>query len=207
MEFLGTFFLVLTIGMCVMPPNALGSMAPVAVGCVLMAMIYAGGHISGAHYNPAVTLAAVVRGAHPANHALAYIAAQAAAASAASLLVLFLKGNPSPSPMSIDPFPALLAEFLFTFALAFVVLNVATAKATANNGYFGLAIAGTVVAGAYAVGGLSGGAFNPAVALALAVMRILKWSDLWVHMVGGIGGGAAAGVVFKMIVQERAQAI
>ncbi len=203
MEFIGTFFLVLTIGMCVVPPNATGSMAPIAIGAVLMVMVYAGGHISGAHYNPAVTLAAVVRGAHPANQAIGYVAAQVAAGFAASLVALFLKGNPTPSPMSIDLFPALLAEFLFTFALAFVVLNVATAKATANNGYFGLAIAFTVVAGAYAVGGISGGAFNPAVAVSLAIMKIIKWADIWVHLVGSLGGGAAAGVAFKMIVHEK----
>lgn len=207
MEFIGTFFLVFTIGMCVMPPSALGSLAPVAIGGVLLAMLYAGGHISGAHYNPAVTLAAVVRGAHPVSHAAGYIIAQLVAGVAASILVLFMKGNPTPSPMSIDPVPALFAEFLFTFALAFVVLNVATAKATANNGYFGLAIAFTVVAGAFAVGGISGGAFNPAVAVSLAVMKLLKWSDIWVHLVGSLAGGAVAGFAFKVIVQERASSI
>lgn len=98
--------------------------------------------------------------------------------------------------------PALISEFLFAFALCFVVLNVATAKATANNSYFGLAIGFTVLVGAYAVGPFSGGAFNPAVALGLGVTGLVGWSDIWIHLLGDFAGGAAAALAFKAIVSE-----
>lgn len=206
MEFIGTFFLVFTIGTCVVAPSALGSFAALAIGSALMVMLYAGGHISGAHYNPAVTLAAVVRGAHPVALAVPYALAQVIAGVVAGVLVMYLKGNPTPAPMAINVPHALIVEFLFTFALAFVVLNVATAKTTANNGYFGLAIAFTVVAGALAVGGISGGAFNPAVAVSLAIMKVVKWADIWVHLAANIAGGIAAGLAFKAMVSDKSLA-
>src|SRR3954463_9668232 len=90
----------------------------------------------------------------------------------------------------------LLVEFLFTFALAHVVLNVATAKGTENNSFYGLAIGFTVLVGAFAVGGISGGAFNPAVAIAGAIMKTLTPSQIWIHILADFMGGAAAAGVF-----------
>jgi aquaporin Z len=90
----------------------------------------------------------------------------------------------------------LVAEFLFTFALAWVVLNVATARGTENNSFYGLAIGFTVVVGAYAVGAVSGGAFNPAVAIGGMVMGLLSWGDIWVYLLANLAGGAAAAFAF-----------
>ena len=195
-ELIGTFFLVLTIGM------VSGELAPLAIGSVLMVMIYAGGHISGGHYNPAVTLAAFLRGRCPKSDIAPYLLAQVGGAALAALTVSLLKGDVGNSIRSISIVPTFLAEFLFTFALAYVVLNVATAKGTAGNSNYGLAIGFTVVAGAYAVGGISGGAFNPAVAIGAAMMKAFAWQNLWVYFLANFGGGAAAGAVFKMLNPE-----
>ena len=167
-EFIGTFFLVLTIG-CTGLAAAPGVIAPLAIGSVLMAMIYAGGHISGAHYNPAVTLGVFLRGRCPASDVLPYWGAQLLGAAGAALIVSFaLRGAPV-TPLPAPKLGAFLAEFLFTFALVYVVLNVATADATDGNSYFGLAIGFTVLAGAFAVGQVSGAAFNPAVAIGASI--------------------------------------
>jgi len=196
-EFIGTFFLVLTIG-CAVVPGATGVIAPLAIGFMLMVMVYAGGHVSGAHYNPAVTLAVWLRGRCDTKDVGPYVAAQAAAALTAAIVVGYLVG--SGSPMTISNVPAaLIAEFLFTFALATVVLNVATAKATSGNSYYGLAIGFTVASAAFAVGGISGGAFNPAVALGLAMMKLVNFQDIWIHLAADFAGGAAAASVFKFI--------
>ena len=192
-EFIGTFFLVLTVGCTVIGGAA---MPPLAIGAALMVMIYAGGHISGGHYNPAVTLAVALRGRCPTKDVAPYWAAQILGALVAGLAVKFLyhAGNDAPA-MNVPA--ALLAEFLFTFALCYVVLNVATAKATAGNSYYGLAIGFTVMTGAFAVGPISGGAFNPAVAVGISVMELSPWTDLWVFLVANFAGGAAAAGVFK----------
>jgi aquaporin Z len=167
-EFIGTFFLVLTIG-CTGIAAAPGVIAPLAIGSVLMVMIYAGGHISGAHYNPAVTLGVFLRGRCPASDVLPYWGAQLLGAAVAAWIVGFaLQGEPV-TPFVGRVIGAFLAEFLFTFALVYVVLNVATADATAGNSYFGLAIGFTVLAGAFAVGQISGAAFNPAVAIGATI--------------------------------------
>ncbi len=202
-EFVGTFFLVLTIGMVVIEPGGAGAMAPLAIGSVLMVMVYAGGHVSGAHYNPAVTLAVLLRGKCTPADAVPYVIAQVAAALVAALLVPMLKGG-AVEVTVLEPavVPALLAEFLFAFALCFVVLNVATAKTTEGNSYFGLAIGFTVLVGAYAVGAVSGGAFNPAVAIGLGTMGMVGWADIWIHLVGDFAGGAVAALAFKAIVSE-----
>ena len=166
-EFIGTFFLVSTIGFTVLAPGA-GDMAPLAIGAALMVMIFAGGHVSGGHYNPAVTLAVYPArtNARPAT-SFPTGSRRSPAPAAAAMIVLFMKGNPAVPPMDPDVTRALVAEFLYTFALCYVVLNVATAKGTSGNSFYGLAIGFTVLAGAYAVGGISGGAFNPAVAVGI----------------------------------------
>jgi aquaporin Z len=148
-EFIGTFFLVLVIGLTVIEPGA-GALAPLAIGCTLMIMVYAGGPISGGHYNPAVTLGVWMRGACETKDVAPYMAMQVLGAAAASLIVGFQKGNPMLTPMMPDVTKAILNEFLFTFALVYVVLNVATSKRSSGNSYFGLAIGFTVVIGAFA---------------------------------------------------------
>lgn len=197
-EFIGTLFLVLTIGCCVIGSNA-GVIPPLAIAAALMVLIYAGGHVSGAHYNPAVTLGVMLRGRCSPSDAVGYMVAQVGGAVVASLLVGFLKPGATVTPMTLDTTRALVAEALFTFALVYVVLNVATAKATSNNAFYGVAIAGTVLAGAFAVGGISGGAFNPAVAIGISMMGIVSWSYLWVYLIANLAGAIGAAVVFKTL--------
>ncbi len=161
-EFIGTFFLVFTVGMAV---RGHADLAPLAIGASLMVMIFAGGHVSGGHFNPAVTLAVFIRGKCDAKDVVPYWIAQFAAGLVAALIVTFLfGGKPAGGPALHGTVPSAIVEFLFTFALAWVVLNVATHKNTAGNSFYGLAIGTTVMTGAIAVGGISGGAFNPAVA-------------------------------------------
>ena len=200
-EFIGTFFLVLTIG-CTVIPGAAGVIPPLAIGAALMVMIYAGGHISGAHFNPAVTLAVFIRGKCDAKDVVPYWIAQVAAGVVAALTATFLCGK-SGTPMEITNVPAaLVAEFLFTFALAYVVLNVATAKGTSGNSFYGLAIGFTVLTGAFAVGGISGGAFNPAVAVGVGVMKLVSLSQIWIHIAADLAGGLVAGLAFKFLNPE-----
>lgn len=198
-EFIGTFFLVLTIG-CTVIGGA--SMPPLAIGAALMVMIFAGGHVSGAHYNPAVTLAVWLRGKCDTKDVVPYVIAQVVAACLAALAVGFLVGAPAKAAGALNVGKSLVAEFLFTFALAYVVLNTATAKGTSGNSFYGLAIGMTVMTGAFAVGGISGGAFNPAVAVGATLMGLIQSSDVWIHLVADFAGGAAAAFTFKFINPE-----
>jgi aquaporin Z len=203
-EFIGTFFLVFTIGMSVIKPG-LENFAPIAIGSALMIMIYAGGHISGGHYNPAVTIAVWLRGKCPSSDVAGYIASQIVAAVAAAVVALYLKGNPVLTATELNVVPSLIAEFLGTFALCWVVLNVATAKGTAGNSNYGLAIGFTVMVMAFAVGGISGGAFNPAVAVGITIMNLVKGANLWIHLVADFAGGVAAAYAFKALSPEDRQ--
>ncbi len=195
-EFIGTFFLVLTVGMA----STMGNMAPVAIGATLMVMVFAGGHISGGHYNPAVTLAVLMRGRITMGDALSYMGSQLAGAFVASFVSGWLLGNPENASINIDEttIQALVAEMLGTFALAYVVLNVATAKANSGNSFYGLAIGLTVTAMAYTLGGFSGGAFNPAVAVAQSLSGSFAWSNIWIYLIGCFGGAALAALVFNI---------
>jgi aquaporin Z len=197
-EFIGTFFLVLTVG-CTVIPGAAGVIPPLAIGAALMVMVYAGGHISGAHFNPAVTLAVFARGRCDAKDVLPYWVAQLLAGVAAAFVAMFLVGK-SGTPMEIKNVPVVfLAEFLFTFALAYVVLNSATSKDTANNSFYGLAIGLTVMVGAFSVGALSGAAFNPAVALGAAAMKLFNFYDIWIYIVANFVGALVAALTFKFL--------
>ena len=198
-EFIGTFFLILTISLAVL--GGAGAMEPVAIGLALMVMVYAGGHISGAHFNPAVTLGILIRGKITVADAVPYMIVQVVAGAIAAFVVQYLLGSDKVTALAAAANPnavkALVAEILGTFALVFVVLNVATSKATAGNSYFGLAIGLTVTAMAYALGGISGGAFNPAVAVGISVMKMAQWADIWFYLVGGFGGAVLAALLFK----------
>ncbi|NBQ68729.1 MAG: porin [Nitrosomonadaceae bacterium] len=196
-ECIGTFFLLLTIGLTVIPGSA-GVIAPLAIGSVLMVMVYAGGHISGAHYNPAVTLAVLIRGKCTMADVPVYLTAQILGAVAGALTAQFLVGLGTAAG-TIDVTKSLIAEFLFTFALAYVVLNVATAKGTSGNSFYGLAIGFVVMVGAFSVGGISGGAFNPAVAIAAPLMGLMDWNNIWIHISADFAGGALAAIVFNML--------
>lgn len=197
-EFIGTFFLLFVIGLSVIEPGGAGAMAPLAIGTILMVMVYAGGHISGGHYNPAVTLGVWMRGKCETKDVPFYMLAQVLGGLAASLLALKIKGTSlivAANPSIVNVF---IAELIFTFALVYVVLNTATAKDTAGNSYYGLAIGFTLMTAAYAIGSISGCAINPAVAVGITVMGLSKLSNLLVFLVANFAGGALAAVVFKI---------
>ena len=197
-EFVGTFFLVLTIGLTVVGGGA-GVIPPLAIGAGLMVMVYAGRHVSGAHFNPAVTLAVWMRGRCDTKDVAPYVACQVIGAGLAATAVKYLRAGAAVSPMSPAVGPALVAELLFTFALAWVVLNVATAKGTAGNSSYGLAIGMTVTAGAFAVGDISGAVFNPSVAIGISLLGLSSWSNLWIYLVANFLGAAAAALLFKTV--------
>ena len=196
-EAIGTFFLVFTIGMVVMEPAAPLGFAPLAIGTVLAVVIFVGGHVSGGMYNPAVSLAVAVRGKMSYADMVIYWVAQLAGAAAAGYLVIYMKGAPAATPFAPDMTKALIAEFVFTFLLTFTVLNVATAKGTENNSFYGWAIGMSVLAGAYAVGTVSGGAFNPAVAVGVTLMGLFSWTNIWIYFVANLAAGIVAALIFK----------
>lgn len=199
-EFIGTFFLVLTIALT-------GN--PIAIGAVLIAMVYMGGYISGAHYNPAVTLAVFLRGLIGPVPALLYMFFQILGALAAAAVYSMVKGTVFVPAVAagVSVTNATLLEALYTFALASVVLHVATATKTKDNNYYGLAIGLTVMAAAFAAGPLSGGAFNPAVGVGPILFDYTKLSahttDLAIYIGGPLLGGALAGLIFKLVGEEN----
>jgi aquaporin Z len=202
-EAIGTFFLVFTIGQTVKGPNS-SELAPLAIGSALMVMVYAGGHYSGGHYNPAVTLGVTLRGKMTWAEAVPYMVAQVIGAVVAAGVVLYIKGStsatvPESKPNEYQMIAQAIGDFLFTFALVYVVLNSATAKGTAGNSFYGLAIGFTVMTGAFAVGPVSGGAFNPAVGVGLFVMQIVGSTRLVIFLVADFLGGAAAAFVFRAL--------
>jgi len=192
-EFIGTFFLVS------------GAIFYGAIGAslALMIMIYAGGHISGAHFNPAVTTAMYIRRKVIAADLPGYYIAQLLGGIIAGALAYYVFERQGPN-LVCDGFASgavktALAEIIGTFALAYVILNVATAKGTAGNSYFGLAIGGTVLAMAVAFGSFSGGVFNPAVGLGLCVQKSMCWGNLWMFFVAPLIGGVIAAYVFRAV--------
>jgi aquaporin Z len=197
-EFVGTFFLVFTV--CTAVRSGAG-LAPLAIGAVLAAMIFAGGHISGGHYNPAVSLAVFLRGKLSVVDLGAYAVAQLLAGVVAALLARYVVPSDGTAiTIGGSDIPrAFIVELLFTFALAYVVLSVATSKDHPNNSFYGLAIGFTVLAGAVAVGSVSGGAFNPAVGVGVLVAGIAGMSALWIYLVATLAGGALAGVAFRLL--------
>ena len=201
-EFIGTFFLVLTIGLTVIAESPF---APLAIGSALMVMVFMGGHISGAHYNPAVSLAVFLRGRMDSAKEMVYywIAQILGALVAAVIVYLCVSDTFAPAPgANASMQGVLLVEFLFTFALALVVLNSATAAGTKGNSFYGLAIGFTVMVGAFAGGEISGGAFNPAVGVGPILMDVIAGggtiANIWIYLVAPLAGGAVAAFVFKI---------
>ena len=172
-EFIGSFFLTFAVGVAALTGSVF---VPLAAGAMLMVMVYAGGHISGGHYNPAVTMAALVRRRIGISDAVAYWIVQAVGGVAAGALAHAVLNPATVKTLTLSGHTkaaAAVVEVLITFALCYVVLNVATSKDQPGNGFFGLAIGFTVAAGAFAVGGISGGAFNPHVATGEVHRRVL----------------------------------
>ena len=198
-EFIGTFFLYLIIGICVTPPAAAGVAVPLAIGVGLAALVYSCGHISKAHFNPAATIAFTTVGTHKIESSLPYLLAIFSGAMVAAFCITILnpEGLALVTSFKIDFVKIILAEYLFTFALIWVILNVAIAKGTEGNGFYGIAIGAIVAAGAYAVGPLSLAAFNPAVTLALCFNGFLPWSALPLYWITQAVAAFTAGILFK----------
>ena len=195
-EGIGTFFLILTVGLTVL--GGAGALAPIAIGAVLMVMVYAGGHISGAHYKPDVTLAVLLRGRTTLRELAGYWAAQVLAAVLAAIVVrALLPGDVEVIVAERDALDLIIAEFLFTFALVYVVLNTATTEGTKGNSYYGLAIGFTVTVGAFAVGPISGAVFNPAVAVGVMLLGMAGFGDLILLAVIQFVAAAAAALLFR----------
>lgn len=193
-EALGTFlFAFAAIGAV----NSGSELTPFAIGFALMVLVYATGHISGAHLNPAVSVGVWLRGAIDLQGMLTYVAAQLVGAALAGVVSFALW--PLGQPMQIQTGPAFLVEALWTFVLVYVVLNVATSKDHPNNSFYGLAIGSTVVVGAVAVGGISGGGFNPAIALGLAITGQFDWAAYWLYLVAPVIGGALGALAFNLL--------
>jgi aquaporin Z len=196
LEFIGTFFLVFVIGLT-------GN--PLAIGAILMAMVYMAGHLSGAHYNPAVTLAIYMRKKISSKDMILYMLFQVLGAIAASAVFYFIFGNAfSPAPRTdMNILKPLLIETIFTFALVSVVLSVATSKKTAGNSYYGLAIGFTITAAAIAGGPISGGAYNPAVGIGPSLIHTACHTGtlnyVWIYIVGPFLGAIAATLVYNYV--------
>ena len=203
-EFIGTFFLVLVVGLTAVYVKEAHALAALAIGGTLMVMVFMGGHVSGGHYNPAVTLACLVRGATPPVDAAVYMVVQVVAGVVAAFLAAYLSGHdggafaPEHVVDGSKLVQAVVNEVLFTFALALVVLNVATSKDHPGNSFYGLAIGFTVVCGAIAGGGISGGAYNPAVGIG-HVVKCGQIPQIWLYIVGPLVGGALAAGAFRLM--------
>lgn len=194
-EALATFLFVFVIIAAV---NSGSDLTPIAIGFTLMVLVYATGHLSGAHLNPAVSLGALIRGALDGAGFIAYVVAQLIGAALAAFLSAAIWERPA-APAEIEIGPAFIVELVVTFILVFVVLNVATSKDNDGNSFYGLAIGGTVTAGAIAVGSVSGGGFNPAVAFGLSISGQFDWSYIWLYVLAPLIGGALAALAFRAL--------
>jgi len=200
-EFVGTLFFVMTIGLAVSSGHAL---TPLIIGSALMALVYMGAPVSGAHYNPAVTLALFLRRKMPRGDLLPYWVGQLLGAVAGAYLSsIFLDHTFAPAPApTASTGSAFLVELLYTSMLALVVLNCAAREATKGNSYYGLAIGFTIVVAVFAGGPISGGAFNPAVATGAIVINTLmgegNLGHLWLYLAGPLAGGVLGALIFKL---------
>lgn len=204
-ECVGTFFLLLTVLLAADPVGGVGPLAPLAVGATLIAMIYMGGSISMAHYNPAVTLGFLVNGTIKPLPAAGYVVAQlVGAAAACAAFAVSGRTAWAPAPRAdASPLAAWGAEILFTFALMLVILNVAASSKTRGNQFYGVAIGMAVIGGALCCGGLSGAAFNPAVGLAPNLLLKGAAAHTGLYGIAPCAGAVLAAIVFKL--QHRSQ--
>ncbi|MES1147506.1 MAG: aquaporin [bacterium] len=212
-EFVGTFLFLLVISLVAPSGHPL---TPLAIGGALMIMVFMGGHVSGGHYNPAVTIGLASVKKCPASDVLPYIVCQVLGGAAAFALGGFLLTG---AKYHLGPFgpgegfgmlPALIVEFLFTMALVLTVLNVACTKRTSGNSYYGIAIGFVIVCAAAAAGGISGGAFNPAVGIGATLGGSMYggggWSNVWIYLVGPILGGLIGAQIWKLQNPEESAA-
>jgi aquaporin Z len=206
-ELIGTFFFALTIFMAIYSKVS-ADLQPLAMGATFIAMIYAMGHVTGAHFNPAVSLAMFIRNKISWQDMSFYIIAQILGGILAAYITLFLiSGKPLVAPIASPPqffaiSQAILAELLGTFALVWVILTMASAKALEGNYFYGFAIGLTVIGMGYALGSVSSGIFNPAIAIGARFAQLGAWSNLWIYLVACPTGGALAAFAYKYLSGE-----
>lgn len=200
-EGIGTFILMLT--MVMTANNGTANLSPLALGLVLTGLTYAGWNVSNAHYNPAVTLAVLMRGKIDRTDALYYVIAQMAGGVLAALFGVFLLNCSGAATIAThvnkNGLCALVAEFLGAFALVYVILNTAYTRAGTGNSYYGLAIGSTLTGVIWTLGSISGGVFNPALAFGASIAGMFEWGDFWVYLIGALMGAAAAASAFQVI--------
>ena len=199
-EFLGTFFLVLIIGL---------SQNPVAIGLGLAVLVYMGAHISGAHYNPVVSLAMLINKQIELKEFSFYLVSQLLGSVVATYFIMLLGNDFNVVSNTNDISSFFVAEILFTFLLVFVILNVALNKNLKGNQFYGLAIGLTVTAGAFTVGNISGAVFNPAVSFGPSLFSFIdpqvvgtniSSSDFFVYyLISGIIGSVIASYLYKKV--------
>lgn len=199
-EFIGTFFLVMCITMTV--GSGFGQFAPLATGLTLIMLVYTGGHISGSHFNPAISLAVYLRGKLNAGDLLPYMVGQFMGSVLAVMLAGFLLGSnevEEPPMKELDIIPALIAELLGTILCVFVYLNMFTTRRTSGNTYFGIVIGLGYMVSIYMFQSISVGAFNPAVALGFTMADITSWSTIWLYVVANFAGGVLAAFLSQYV--------
>lgn len=201
-EFIGTFFLVLIACMTIAERSDL---APLAIGFTLMIMVFTGGHISGGHFNPAVTLGVWFSHGIRGYQVILYILAQfSAAVVAAGVTGWLLPEGYRARPLVFSSWSqVMLAELFGAFTLVYTVLNVTVARVKANNGFYGLAIGLTVTAVTYALGGISGGIFNPALAVGMYIMGIVSKLQILTYFSGNIAGAVLASFIFNIVEMKK----
>lgn len=196
-EFVGTFIFLSVIALS----GPAGALAPLAIGVALMVMVYMGGHISGGHYNPAVSFGVFLRRKIDLQTMVTYWLAQLVAGALAFVVGYLVSGRtPGIQPgQGVYAASALTIEILFTLGLVLVVLNVAATRATEGNSFYGMAIGFVIVAAAFVGGPISGGAFNPAVGfgatLGAALFHSGSWTNLWLYVVGPLVGAVIAAAI------------
>ena len=200
-ELFGTYFLVLIIG--------LSSGNPIAVGFGLMVLVYCGAHISGAHYNPAVTLAMLLQKEISPLDSIKYFLSQTLGSTLAALSICLMNNNMQVQPVLGDSiYPIFFSEIIFTFMLVFVILNVATHPNLKGNSFYGLAIGLTVMTGIFSVGPISGAVFNPAVSLGPSFIDMVTDNGvshyfLWYYLVFPFIGSVLAVLSFKFLLSSK----
>ena len=181
--------------------------APVAVGFVMIALIYAFGHISGAHFNPSITIAVYIRGFITISDAFIFILVQLIGGFIGALCAWLITGiQPyiEPGNKYKDRYGSVFViEFIYAFAIAIVVINVATTEAQRGNFFYGVSIGMCICAAVASAQKISGGAFNPAVGTALSITNVMRdhgtFKYIWIYWIGPIGGGVFGGLSYYVL--------
>jgi len=205
-ELIGTFFLTLTIGFNVVLNDPI---AALPIGGVLMVLVFYGGHISGAHYNPAVTFGAKLtfRDHIGWRKSALYVVIQYIGSFLAALTYWGITNKTFTfrPGAGYDNWQALVVELIYTFLLVSVMINTATTKSQAGNSFFGLAIGFAVLVGAFTIGPISGATMNPAVATGATLVDFIHYNGsvdhikhLWVYWVGPFAGAVLAALIFRI---------